>query len=110
MEIATKISEQNFPNAFNDTLRTNMHASLFNDKLQFPDSCNKFEYIYIMVSHNTVLPAHFDRNSNNRPGYDHTVVYTYTTKVYGKLFCVAVIMCTRTVVGANKTKLMIDSK
>ena len=110
METATKISKHHFPNAFNDSLRTNVHASLFNAKLQSPDSSNKFEYVDIVVSHNTVLPAHLDRNNDNRPGYDHTVVYTYTTKVYGKLFCVAVIMCTQTVVGANKTKLITDSK
>ena len=110
METATEISEQHFRKAFKDTLWTNVYASLFNAKLQFPDLCNKFEYVDIVVSHNTVLPAHLDRNNDNRPGYDHTVVYTYLTNVYGKLFYVAVIMSACIVVGANKTKLITDSK
>ena len=110
METATKISEQHFPNAFNDIVRTNVHAALFNARLQCPESCNKFEYVDIVVSHNTVLPAHLDRKNDNRPGYDHTVVYTYMANVSGKLFRVAVIMCTRTVVGANKDKLTTNSK
>ena len=110
METTTKISKQHFPNAFNDILWTNVHVSLFNTKLQCPGLCNKFEYVDIVVSHDTVLPAHLDRNNDNRPGYDPIVVYTYLTKVYGKLFRVVVIMCTQTVVGASKTRLITDSK
>ena len=82
-----------------------MYAALFNNRLKRPGSCNKFEYVDIVVSHNTVLPAHLDRNNDNRSGYDHTLVYTYLSNVHGRLFRVAVIMCTRTVVGANIVKL-----
>jgi len=105
METGTKIAQHNFPNAFCDTFRTNLYASLLNTTLQFSKSCNKFEYVDIVVSHNTVLPAHLDKNNDHRPGYNHTVVYSFQTKVNGKVCRVAIIMCTRTVVGANKKKI-----
>ena len=105
METATKISKHHFPGAFRDIQRTKVYATRLNNQLQHPRSSNKFEYVDIVVSHNTILPSHLDRNNDHRPGYDHTVVYTYLTKVDGKLYRVAIIMCTRTVVGANLLKI-----
>ena len=105
METGTKIAKRKFPGDFYDSRCSKIYADRLNNKLGFPRSSNLFEYDDIVVSRNTVLPSYFDWNNDHRTGYDHTVVHTYLTKVDGKVCRVTIIMCTRTVVGANNIKL-----
>ena len=105
METATKLARRKVVGAFSNHLRSKVYAKRFNDKLGFPSSSNLFEYVDIVLSYNTILPAHLDKNNDHRPGYDHTVVYSYFTKVNVMQCRVACIMCIRTVVRANTEKL-----
>ena len=107
METVTKIAKRKFPGAFLiSTLCSKVYADLSNKDICFPRSSNLFECVDIVISHNTVLPSYLDQNNDHRIGYDFTAVYTYLTNVDGKLCRVAIIMCTRTVVGANEAKLL----
>ena len=100
LEQATQIVRRKIPGAMSDSLRTKVFASRFNDRLGKPNSCNRFEYVDIVLSCNTVLPGHVDEKNDHRAGYDHCAVYTFATNVSGRVCRVAVIMASRTAVGA----------
>ena len=100
LEQATQIVRQKYPGALSDSRRTKLFASLFNERLGKPFSWNRFEYVDIVLSHNTVLPSHLDQKNDHRAGYDHCAVYTFSTNVSGRVCRVAVIMTSRTSVGA----------
>ena len=113
LETGSKIVRQQNPNSFSDPHRSAIFASRLNTKLGVPQSTNQFEFVDIVLSSNTVLPAHLDTCNDHRPGYDSCLVYTFSTNVDGKVCRVAMIMTTRTSVGAclhkintNKSKVV----
>ena len=68
-----------------DSLRTNLFASKLNGRLGKPHSCNRFEYVDIVLPYNTVFPSHLDKKNGHRPGYDHCAMYTFATNVSGRV-------------------------
>ena len=92
LEQATQLVRRKYPGAMSDSLRTNLFASKLNGRLGNPRSCNKFEYINIVLSYNTVLPSHLDEKNDHRPGYDHCAVYAFSTTVSRRVCRVAIIM------------------
>ena len=105
LETGTKIVCQKTPNAFADPERKAIFASTLNNKLGFPRSTNQFEFVDIVLSSNTVLPAHLDTWNDHRDGYDSCLVYSFSTNVNGQVCRVAMIMTTRTSVGACLSKI-----
>ena len=105
LETGTKIVRRHRPNSFADPQRKAIFASKLNNKLGFPRSTNQFEFVDIVLSMNTVLPAHLDTSNDHRHGYDSCLVYSFSPNVNGKVCRVAMIMTTRTSVGACLTKM-----
>jgi hypothetical protein len=105
LETGTKIVRRHGPISFADPQRKAIFASKLNNKLGFPRSTNQFEFVDIVLSMNTVLPAHLDTFNDHRHGYDSCLVYSFSTNVNGKVSRVAMIMTTRSSVGACLTKI-----
>ena len=68
IETATKLARRKVPGVFLDPLRSKVCTKRFNDKLAFPGSSNEFEYVDIVLSHNTILPAHLDKTTTTDLG------------------------------------------
>ena len=79
MEHATKFCQQIKHTAFRDVDRTRIAATVLNTKLGHSGSPSKscFEFIHIVVTHNTKLNKHVDMKNDHRPGYNHCVVYSF---------------------------------
>ena len=89
LEKASQLVNHKSPDAMPDSRQTKMFATRFNTQLGNPNSCNKFEYVDIFLSHNTVLPSHIDEKNDPRTGYDHCAVYTFASNVSGRICRVA---------------------
>jgi hypothetical protein len=100
LESVSKILMDHDKTAFRCPHRTGIFASKFNSALGFPRSSNKFEYVEAVLSFNTELPGHLDTKDDHRTGYTRTSVYSYTTIISNKNYRLAIIMCTRSSVGA----------
>ena len=66
----------------------------------FPNSKNRFEFVDIVVSRNTILLKHIDYKNDHRTGYTLCVVYSFHQIVDEVDYRVLVIMTTGTSVGA----------
>ena len=56
LEQSTQLVRRKCPGAMFDSLRTKLFASCFNSRLGKLNSCNRFEYVEIALTYNTVLP------------------------------------------------------
>ena len=70
-----------------------------NTQLGFPLSTNKFEFVDIVVSRNTVLMKYLDHKNNHRKDYKQCVVYSFHQTVDEIVYTNLVIMTSRTTVG-----------
>ena len=108
LQTGTRIVRKKLPGSFCDHHRTSIYARYLNAKLGFPKSTNKFEYVDIVLSHNTILPGHLDTKNDHRDGYNLCLVYSFSTNIDGRIYRVAVIMTSRSSVGANLDKIITD--
>ena len=110
LEHATRLVRHKYPGSMSDNNRTKIFAKPLNTHLGKPNSCNKFEYIDIVLSHNTVLPFHLDEKNDHRDGYDHCTVYTFASNVSGRVCRVSLIMTSRLTVGAWLENCLLANK
>ncbi len=68
--------------------------------MTFPQSSSKFEYVNIVLSHNTNIKDHIDWKNNHRTGYDICIVYSAYLTICSVEYRLSIIMTTRYTVGA----------
>ncbi len=104
MERASDFAIENNNPCFSDTIRSCTFASMMNKRMGFPESVSKFEYVNIIISSNTQIKEHIDWKNDHRAGYDICIVYSSFVLIDNIEYRLAIVMTTRTTVGAALEK------
>ena len=101
LEVGTMFAKRGTPESFGNGVRSEVFARKMNAQLGFPLSQNRFEFVDIVVSRNTVLAKHLDFKNDHRKDYNQCVVYSFHQMVAEIEYKVSMIMTSRTTVGAD---------
>ena len=105
METATSMAQSEDHESFSNPIRTKLFANMFNKAMGFGSSSSLFEYIHMVISKNTVLNEHIDHKNDHRSGYNFCSVYSFYHVKDNEEYRIALIMTTRTTIGAALEKL-----
>ena len=100
LEVGTMFAKRGNSESFGNVKRSEVFARKMNTRLGFPLSQNRFEFVDIVVSRNTVLAKHLDFKNDHRKNYNQCVVYSFHQMVADIEYKVSMIMTSRTTVGA----------
>lgn len=105
METATSMAQSEDHGSFSNPIRTHCFAKRFNNAMGYGSSSSLFEYIHLIISKNTVLNEHIDHKNDHRSGYNLCVVYAFYHVEDNEEYRIALVMTTRTTIGAAVEKL-----
>ena len=100
METATAMAQSEDSDCFPNPVRTKLFAKIMNGTMGFRSSSSLFEYVQVVISKNTILKEHIDHKNDHRKGYNFCIVYSFYHVIDNTEYRIAIIMTTRTTVGA----------
>ena len=97
----------NYP-AFPDAIRNQLYASMMNVSMGAVTSSSLFEYVHIVLTHNTEISEHIDWKNDHRIGYNICSVYSSFVNIDDLSYRLSIIMTTCTTLGAALEKARLN--
>ena len=105
METATSMAQSEDNECFPNPVRTKLFAKILNGAMGFGSSSSLIEYVHVVISKNTILNEHIDHKNDHRQGYNFCIVYSFYHIIDDAEYRIAIIMTTRTTIGAALQRL-----
>ena len=100
MEIGSKCCKVVSPKVFSNAEQTSIADKRFANYLGNVWQMSCFEFVHVVLTHNTNLNKHLDLNNNNHVGYNKCIVCCFYETVWGVMYQSSAIMTTRYTINA----------